>query len=88
MAGRMIDTQDPERLDGWTARYVRPLAPHQLRMVRLLATGMTIKAAAHEYGCTYYTAKHIVASVHRRLGTDNIVGVLLALGWLEVPDHD
>jgi hypothetical protein len=49
---------------------------------------MTIKAAAHEYGCTYYTAKHIVASVHRRLGTDNIVGVLLALGWLEVPDHD
>jgi DNA-binding NarL/FixJ family response regulator len=78
---------DDPRLDGWNARTIRHgLAPRQMELMRLLATGLPIKAIAPRMGLTYYSAKHVSAEAFRRLGVSGKVEAFIALGWLEVPE--
>lgn len=62
------------------------LQPRQRELLELLATGMTIEAAAERMGVTLSHAKQQASRAYARLGTDNKVGAFLALGWLRVPD--
>jgi len=79
---------DDPRLDGWNARTIRRsrLSPRQMELMRLLATGLPIKAIAPRMGLTYYSAKHVSAEAFRRLGVDGKVAAFIALGWLEVKE--
>jgi DNA-binding NarL/FixJ family response regulator len=57
-------------------------SPRQMDVLRAMASGLTFRAAAHTVGTTRGHASGLANDAYRRLGTDNLVGAFIALGWL------
>ena len=64
------------------------LAPRELDVLRLVATGAKQEAVAHELGITVQTVKNHLTSAYRRLGVTSAIEAFGTLGWLRVPVVD
>jgi DNA-binding NarL/FixJ family response regulator len=62
------------------------LSPGELRLLRHVAEGLTVSAAAYEVNITPATAKHVMHMVRQRLGVHSTIEALLVMGWLKVPE--
>ncbi len=63
----------------------RCLTPHQERVLRLRARGMTNAEVAYELGIGIQTDKNHQAHIYARLNVTNLVAAFRALGWMTVP---
>lgn len=62
------------------------LTPAERRVIRLRALGMTHAEVAHELHIREQTSKSHVRNARERNDQPSFVGLLLALGWLRVPE--
>lgn len=65
----------------------RVLTPREREVMRLMALGLTYQEIADELGIGIQTIKNHVSSAQLKLGTDNRIESLIALGWLTVPER-
>lgn len=82
---RPADVQGPEPRCGERVRAVR-LTPTERRVIRLRALGFTDRETADRMGIAEQTVKNHVRNARERNAQDSFVGLLIALGWLEVPE--
>jgi len=61
------------------------LTPAQWRVLRELATGNGLKAAAVNLDCSYQTVKNHARDIHARLDVPSTIAALIKVGWLRVP---
>lgn len=64
----------------------RPPTRRQLEVLALVATGVTRQEAADRLFITERTVQNHLADAYRSLDVNSLVGALLALGWVQVPD--
>lgn len=64
--------------------------PHELRIARLRATGLTLRETAEAVGVSYIEAKMLMSNLYLRLGVGPegvpFMRALRELGWLQVPE--
>ncbi len=60
------------------------LTPSQLVILRLRATGMTNDAIATQLVVSPQTVRNHVQNAFKRLGVNDIVSALNALGWVKI----
>ena len=61
------------------------LSTREMAILRLLAEGHTVKAAASLQGIGYQTTKNYLTTAYDKLGAVGMVDAFVILGWLKVP---
>ena len=64
------------------------LTPRQRQILRRQAQGQTYATIAHDLDLSVGTVRVHIDRAYRRLGVQSLVGALLALGWLVLPEKD
>ena len=71
---------------GWAASpRASDLTEAEMRVLKLRAGGMTNRATAIELGIAEQTVKNHIGQCIAKFDCENVVQVLVVLGWLRVP---